>query len=129
MLPAAVPAVSDSTNLDMTLGQLLDSIEKMPTTAVYVAATVGLMLFVIGWFAGIRENKFQMMLSAFIAVVVGFFSLRLPAMVIKLLASFINPQIALLVVYIIWSFFLVGMAIFLYETWIVTLKEQFGKQS
>ncbi len=116
-------------NLETPISSILDAIFQMPNTVVYVAVTVGLMLFVVGWFAGIKENKTKMFFSALIVVVVGFFSLRVPAIMVKYLTLYVFPAtVSLAIVYFIWTFILLAMAIFLYETWIITFKEQFGKQ-
>ncbi|RME01399.1 MAG: hypothetical protein D6814_01615 [Calditrichaeota bacterium] len=127
MQPADTTSTIANNGLNTTLQQVLDQIGQMPNTVMYVAITVGLMLFVVGWFAGIKQNKTKMMFSALIVCIVGFFSLRVPAWLFKILVLYILPPIpALIVVYLAWLYFLLAMAIFLYETWIVTIKEQFG---
>ena len=113
--------------LDTPIKEIIDQIGMMPDTVMYVAVTVGFMLFVVGYFAGIKQNKTKMLFSALIVMLVGLFSVRVPAFIFKFMVIYnVDPTLALGITYIIWTYLLLAMAISLYETWIVTIKEQFG---
>ncbi len=130
MQPSAPTAVADTTNgLNTSLGVIIDKMQNIPDIAFYIAVTIGLMLYVIGWFGGIRNNRWQAVLSTIVAMAVGFFALPVPAFLVKLTAPLLGATISLAIVYTLWLFLIILVGISLYETWIVTAKEQFFNHS
>ncbi len=101
--------------------------------AVYVAIVYGLISIVTGWNAGGKLNKTKIYITIFLTTVVGILGRSL----IIYIQQFLNNYIVKLVfkdetiagtisetiIYILWTAFLSAVAIFLYETFIVTAKE------
>lgn len=126
MQPDSAAASAATKNLDVTLGQIIEAMRALPKEGIYIAVSIGIILFIVGYFGGTKHNKKQILYSIFIVTLVSIFSLPIPAAALFYLAQFINPIFALLIVYVLWSAIMLGMVLSLYETWIVTIKEQFG---
>lgn len=117
----------DTTNyLNTTIGEVIQKIQILPREGVYVAVAIGVLLIIVGWFGGTRFNLKQISFSVVIVLLVGFFSLPIPAFVLTYLLRVIPPAPALIIVYFFWVSIMLVIALSLYETWIVTIKEQFG---
>ena len=130
MQPPAPAAVADTTNgLNTNLGEIISKIESIPDMAFYVAIAIGLTLYIVGWFGGIRDNRWQATISTLVAMLIGFFGLPVPAFLIKVMAPFLGVTFTLGFVYLLWTLLIVLIGISLYETWVVTAKEQFFNRS
>jgi len=114
----------------------------------YVALTAGLLVFVIGYFAGARVTMHKIIACTLIVALVGTLALRLPIAVHDLITGKKSAKelitttpttpakppekpslvpsgeaVANLLLYIIWTSLLVGMGIFLYEAMTVSARE------
>jgi len=146
---------------------LLPFIAKLDPTIMWIALTVGLILFVIGYFAGGRLQMAKIFITMTVVTVVSVLALPAPMLLFRVMKQQYNVktvylgqqgggnagespaanqpeneeqqgaggeespesgvpmpfQILTLILHIAWSAFLVGMAIFLYETFITTAQE------
>ena len=125
---AAQAAAKTADSLQYTLKDLIDAANKLPHTGIWIAVTLGLMLLLIGWFGGTRFNIKQIFFSILLAILVAIFGLPVPMWILAALLNlgFVPPALALLFVFLIWVVFILSIAISVYETFIVTIKEQFG---
>ena len=105
-------------------------------SAVLVIITVifGLTTFFIGFQAGVKLTKRKILSSIVIAVLIGigarsfnfFFKLKLMELLMIILpndAILTAASIADGITYVIWMIFIAGIAVYVYETLIVTAKE------
>ena len=104
---------------------------------IYLALAFGLASYFIGYNAGGRLNKSKIISAIGTAVVVGiigrsfkiFLQLKLFRLLIKICPeSWGNPVVVAgtisdVVVYVLWLIFISGIAVFLYETFVVTAQE------
>ena len=144
---------------------LLPLISGMSPTIMWIALTVGILLYIVGYFAGGRMTLSRIITCTMLVTVVGVLALPAPMLIYRVVkkqydivtvhvekdgsitklstpapadstqkpatkatnnATDVAPssfQILTLVMYIIWTAFLVGMGIFFYETLIVTAEE------
>ncbi|MCA9742887.1 MAG: hypothetical protein H6695_00670 [Deferribacteres bacterium] len=102
---------------------LIRQIEGLPKEGIYVAIAIGLLLFIIGWFGGTKNTPKKVLTCIILVTVVGIFSLPVATALYKWLAPGLSPVGAFSVVYLVWCLYLIGMAISLYETLIVTADE------
>lgn len=137
-------------------------VSQVSDVAMYVALTVGLLIFVVGYFAGARYSLRKIFVCTLVVAAVGTVALRIPMALHDVVQggkkapaatsqqmngktsvalrgqavpapakeeramSISREGIANLLIYVVWTSFLVGMGIFLYETLIVTSREAFG---
>lgn len=130
-------------------------VSQVSDVVMYVALTVGLLIFVIGYFAGARHSVNKIFVCTAIVAVVGTVAMRIPIAMHDVVhgkkatpgqtsqpvpgkesvtapakegkaLNISREAVANLLIYVIWTSFLVGMGIFLYETLIVTSREAFG---
>jgi len=149
---------------------LLPFIARLNPTIMWIALTVGLLLFVIGYFAGGKLAMGRIGMCVLLTTVLGALSLPAPMRLFSLVERGLNVkttvigsdgkeiganakaktaakaksnadstaaveeddigsgvpfslQLLTLILYLVWSAFLVGMGIFLYETLTVTAEE------
>lgn len=118
------PAAADSIIVNQdSITDLVRQIDRLPTEGIYVAVAIGLLLFIIGWFGGTKMTYNKVFTCVIIVTLVGIFSLPLATFLFKWLHPALGSTGAFSVVYILWSMYLLGMAISLYETLIVTAEE------
>jgi len=121
---------------------------QVSDVVMYVALTGGLLIFVIGYFAGAKRTMNKIFICTIIATAVGTLAMRVPIAIHDFVtgnktvlqqtatktgaAAAAKPQttdtgtgeeIANLLLYMIWTAFLVSMGIFLYEAMTVTADE------
>ena len=113
----------------------------------YVALTAGLLILVIGYFAGAKKSMSKIMICTILVTVVGTLALRVPMAVHDLVTGKKSVQeqlfkkagaaqpvqtekpaptgetIANLILYMMWTGFLVCIGIFLYEAMTTTAEE------
>lgn len=132
-------------------GEKIALVGDISDVIMYVSLTAGLLIFVIGYFAGAKSSLSKIFICTLIATAVGVLSLRVPIAVHDFLTGKKTAQeqltgnaatsppttakpvqksesgtgegIANLFLYIVWTGFLVGMGIFLYEAMTVTASE------
>ena len=130
-------------------GDKIALVSQISDVIMWVALTAGLLIFVIGYFAGAKRSMTKIMICTLIATVVGTLALRVPIAVHDFVtgkktvqveasskqvtantatttqqsASGVGEEIANLLLFMIWTAFLVGMGIFLYEAMTVTADE------
>lgn len=126
---AAADTLRVSRGLEAPVSEIIDHILKIPNEYVYVAIALGLMFYMIGWFAGVRANKMKVLVTIIISVTVSALSLSVPAGLYRFLTTSLgfSAVLSFYVVYVIWCLIVVGMATFLYETLIVTAREVLGR--
>lgn len=108
------------------LKQLYDMIELLPEQGIYISASVGILIYVIGWFGGGVRKSMRKFLGALILImIISIFSLPIPAYLFRLLLPLLGISTAFFVVYLAWLFFLLGMVLSLYETFIITADEAY----
>lgn len=140
----------------------------MNPTIMWIAITVGILLYIIGYFAGGRLTLSRILTCTLLVTVIGVLALPAPMIIYRVVKKQFNVvtareekdgsftkltyeeiappssadsaktangagnmqetvstpfQVLTLVMYIIWTAFLVGMGIFFYETLIVTAEE------
>ncbi len=123
-------AAADSTELPpYALDKIIAYIDRLPSEGIYVAISIGLLLYLIGWFGGgTQQQKSKVLAVVIIITVISIFSLPVPTNLFIMLAPSMGVEVAFSVVSILWLMFLLGMAISLYETFIVTAEEAgFGR--
>lgn len=118
------PALSDSTvtNPD-SIKELIGQIDRLPTEGIYVAVAIGLLLYIIGWFGGTKHTRNKVVTCVIIVTLVGVFSLPVATGIFESLQSSLGAFWAFAIIYLGWCIYLGGMAISLYETFIVTAEE------
>jgi hypothetical protein len=131
-------------------GERIALVGQVSDVIMYVALTAGLLIFVIGYFAGAKSSMTKIFICTLIATAVGTLSLRVPialhdfvtgkkSVQEQLTSKSATPPPAVkeaessnsgtgegvlnLFLYIVWTGFLVGMGIFLYEAMTVTASE------
>jgi len=100
---------------------------------VWVAFIFGLLSFLIGHYAGARLAKAKIWAAIIIATVVAVLSraisvqLRtfLQTLLVHLVGDETAASIADLIVYVFWTLYIAGVAVYLYETFTVTAKEAY----
>ncbi len=94
-------------------------------TVTWVAFITGMILYVIGYFGGIRQNLAKMIVSGLIAALIYILARPIVnAFHIYLLNNLNLPEkLVGTVIPIIWIIFVLGIALSLYETFTVTAKE------
>lgn len=108
------------------INQLYNMIELLPEQGIYISASVGILIYVIGWFGGGVRKSMRKFLGALILImIISVFSLPIPARIFKFLFPFLGIPTAFFVVYTLWLFFLLGMVLSLYETFIITADEAY----
>ena len=113
----ALPTPEQIAEIDILLGSI-------PETALYVAMSIGLLLYVIGWFGGTKYTRNKVFSCIIVTVLVCVFSSPIVFWFFKvLLSAGANAALAFAIVYVLWASFMIGMAISLYETFIVTAEE------
>jgi len=113
----ALPTPEQIAEIDILLGSI-------PETALYVAMSIGLLLYVIGWFGGTKYTRNKVLSCIIVTVLVCVFSSPIVFWFFKvLLSAGANAALAFAIVYVLWASFMIGMAISLYETFIVTAEE------
>ncbi len=109
---------------NITISQLLEVVDRIPEPAFYMALTAWLLLYVIGWFGGIKDHKKVFVITVVASTLIAIGSLPVPASVLKFLLGYFNtsviPVFAVLICYLA---FIIAMAVSLYETWVVTQEE------
>lgn len=117
--------VAESTTMfaNVTVQDLINTIEKLPDPALYVAVTAWLLLYVIGWFGGIKAHKTVFLVTVISSTLIGLLSLRVPGVVIKWLMTFWPGVFPVFLVMTIYMLLIIAMAVSLYETWVVTQEE------
>jgi hypothetical protein len=152
--------------------KILPFIANISTTVMWIAVTVGLLLFVIGYFAGGNKTLKRIGMCVLLVTIVGVLALPAPMKLYSLVERGLNLQTVIIgtseqdttkstvdkkatptnrlktapagsnngsgvvydkapvslqlltfVLYLLWTAFLVGMGIFLYETFTVTAEE------
>lgn len=123
---------------------------EVSDVVMYVSLTAGLLIFVIGYFAGARDSLTKIFVCTLIVTALGTVALRVPLAVHDFFISEKSkttqpvttappastpapgPKTSLkeegekfgnFILYVIWTGFLVGMGIFLYESMTVTAHE------
>jgi hypothetical protein len=148
---------------------LLPLVAKLSPTIMWISLTVGILLYIIGYFAGGRMTMSRIMTCTMLVTVIGVLALPAPMVAYRVVKKQyglvaarekedgsitkitsqvpagtskadsqkvaqnasngenelvpVTFQVLTLVMYIIWTAFLVGMGIFFYETLIVTAEE------
>lgn len=100
--------------------------EINPTIA-WVALLIGVLLMVVGYFAGGRMNGSKILICIILTTIIGFLgrSTLNPVLVFLVLSLKLDPRTAQVLTSTIWMFFVAGVGIMLYETLIVTAKEAY----
>ena len=129
-------------------GDKIALVGQISDVIMWVALTAGLLIFVIGYFAGARRALSKILICTIISTAVGTLAMRVPIAVHDFLTgkktvqaqvtgksgttdttqapqptSGTGEEIANLFLYMVWTAFLVGMGIFLYEAMTVTADE------
>ena len=129
-------------------------IADMNTTVMWIAITVGLLLFIIGYFAGGSLTKGRILLCTAMVTTIGILGLKVPIAVYTIVEKQfdlvtvpyysntttpsenetngvskeandvpITFQLLTLLIYTLWTGYLIAMGIFFYETLVVTAEE------
>jgi len=129
-------------------GDKIALVGQISDVIMWVSLTVGLLIFVIGYFAGAKRSLTKILICTIVATVVGALAMRVPIAAHDFLlgkkaaqeqvtdkaaapatakpqqtSGGIGEEIANLLLFMIWTAFLVGMGIFLYEAMTVTADE------
>ena len=99
------------------------------TTAMAVAIALGLFIYIGGYFAGGKINKAKINACIFFIVVLNIFAMPLALKAYKMMSNLLTPMLGFMVVTTLWVAFLTGMAIHMYEIFIVTAKEAHPPES
>jgi hypothetical protein len=104
---------------------------------IFVALLFGVVMYIIGQFAGGKLNRSKILASIIVATAVGFIArsvlICVQVFLTKGLASVIgNEMVAATIIdfflYTIWIAFIAGIAVYFYETIVVTAKEAFPQR-
>jgi len=121
--PASL-ADAASAGTSITIAQILEVIDRIPEPAFYMALTAWLLLYVIGWWGGIKDHKKVFTVTVIASTLIAVGALPVPAGALKfLLGYFQNSVIPVFVVVIGYLALIIAMAVSLYETWVVTQEE------
>ena len=101
--------------------------EINPTIA-WVALIIGLLLLIVGYFAGGRLNVSKIIICVIFTSVLGFLgrSVLNPVMIFMVASLNLDVRTAFVLTSSIWMFFISAVSILLYETLIVTAKEAYS---
>ena len=117
-------AKADSlSSVEVQVLQLNKFFDMFPNEGIWVSCAIGLLLYVIGWFGGTKLTLNKIASCIVITILVGIFSIPVAVLAYRWLLYSFGVIIAFSVVYIVWIAYLLGMAISLYETLIVTAEE------
>lgn len=101
----------------------------MPDTLFWVGLTASVMLYVIGWFGGTNLQKGKIFITVTISMTVAALCLPAAAYILTLMLSIFPTGLAISLVFLGYGIFMMGMAISLYETMIVTQNELFNQNN
>lgn len=92
-------------------------------TATWVAFILGVLIYVIGFFGGMRLNFSRMLMAIILATAINVVARPLVNSVHSFVATIIGAEIAGFAVPLVWTIFVLGVALSLYESFTVTAKE------
>ncbi|MCA9732257.1 MAG: hypothetical protein H6696_18835 [Deferribacteres bacterium] len=108
----------------VTLSQFFELIAKIPEPVLYIALTAWLLLYVIGWFGGINAHTKVALITVISSTLIAIGALPVPTWILKfILQYFPNSIIPVFLVFSVYLALIIGMAVSLYETWVVTQEE------
>ena len=99
---------------------------------IFVALTFGVVIYIIGYYAGARLNKPKILGAIIMATVVGVLGRSVEALARYKLTLWLNDAIKNeivstivvdIFVYVVWIAFIAGISVHVYETFVVTAKE------
>ncbi len=93
------------------------------STATWVAFLLGVLIYIIGFFGGLRLNLTKVTLAVSLATVIGVVARPLVNRAHAFAASVVGGQVAGFVVPLLWTVFVLGVCVSLYEAFTVTAKE------
>ncbi|MDZ7270515.1 MAG: hypothetical protein ONB30_11550 [candidate division KSB1 bacterium] len=93
------------------------------STATWVAFLLGVLIYIIGFFGGLRLNLPKMLVAVMIATAIAVVARPLVNRVHTFVASILGDQLAGFAVPLLWTVFVLGIGLSLYEAFTVTAKE------
>ncbi len=114
---------------DVPISDIIAMILNMPDTLFWVGLTASVMLYVIGWFGGTRLQKAKIFFTLAICMAVAMLCLPAAAYILALMLRVFPANIAVSMIFFFYGLFMMGMAISLYETMIVTQNELFSQNN
>ncbi|KAA3660792.1 MAG: hypothetical protein DWQ10_05905 [Calditrichaeota bacterium] len=109
---------------DVNLSQFFVLVEKIPEPVFYMALTAWLLMYVIGWFGGIKDHTKVAVITVIASTVIAIGALPVPVGLLKItLQYFPSSIIVVFLLFIAYMACILGMAVSLYETWVVTQEE------
>ncbi|HHL73855.1 MAG TPA: hypothetical protein ENJ29_15200 [Bacteroidetes bacterium] len=114
---------------DIPVSGVIAMILDMPDTLFWVGLTASVMLYVIGWFGGTNLQKGKIFITVTISMTVAALCLPAAAYILTLMLSIFPTGLAISLVFLGYGIFMMGMAISLYETMIVTQNELFNQNN
>lgn len=105
--------------------------EQIPTTYVphfsntvtWVAFILGIILYIIGYFGGIKQNLAKMIVSGSIAALIYVLARPVVNSIHLFLLNYLPEKLVGTVLPILWIIYILGIALSIYETVTVTAKE------
>lgn len=96
---------------------------NLGSTATWVAFLLGVLVYIIGFFGGLRLNLSRMVVAVTIATTIAVMARPLVNRVHLFVASILGNQVAGFAVPLMWTIFVLGVGLSLYESFTVTAKE------
>ncbi|KAA3619360.1 MAG: hypothetical protein DWQ05_01170 [Calditrichaeota bacterium] len=110
--------------IDVNIAQILDKIDQIPDPAFYMALTAWLLLYVIGWFGGVKDHVKVYLITVIASTVIAIGALPVPAQILRIMMQYFSGSvIPVFIVLVSYLALIVAMAVSLYETWVVTQEE------
>ncbi|MCR4439276.1 MAG: hypothetical protein QHJ34_08550 [bacterium] len=92
-------------------------------TATWVAFIVGVLMYVVGFFGGLRLNVAKMITAVILSSAISVVARPLVNRVHVFVASILGGEIAGFAIPLLWTVFVLGVCLSLYESFTVTAKE------
>ena len=98
-------------------------IPNLGTTVSWVALIVGIILYIIGYYGGIRFNLGKPIVAMAIGTIISVLARPLVNKLHTFVAANISVTLAGVLIPLLWTVFIIGVAISMYETFTVTARE------
>lgn len=98
---------------------------QVNSTIVWIALFIGIVLYIIGYFAGGKLSKGKIFMCIGLTSIIGFLARPIlnPIMRFMVLDLSFTPHTAYILTSTVWMVFIVGVAVMMYETFTTTAAE------
>lgn len=96
---------------------------NLGSTVVTVAVVLGIFVYILGFWSGGRRNKAKINVCILFTTLINFFAMPFALKIYRLFSDWLTPTIGFIVTLTLWIAFMAGVALHMYEIFVVTAKE------